>query len=115
MKRLWLLLVMVTPLQLIHAQEVNDAAPTVEQCRADQELWLSKLDAESILLIDFRELNDWSREMRQCMRVDQKFEDRYYNTVAEANFAKARRFANFLDRHNLYEQFLAEDAQGKGR
>jgi len=53
--------------------------------------------------------------MRQCMRVDQKFEDRYYNTVAEANFAKARRFANFLDRHNLYEQFLAEDAQGKGR
>jgi hypothetical protein len=114
MKKLWLLLVMVTPLQLIHAQEVKHA-PTVEQCRAHQELWLSKLDAESILLIDFRELNDWSREMRQCMGVDQKFEDRYYNTVAEANFAKARRFANFLDRHNLYEQFLTEDAQGEGR
>jgi hypothetical protein len=114
MKKLWLLLVMVTAFQLIHAQEVKHA-PTVEQCRADQELWLSKLDAESILLIDFRELNDWSREMRQCMGVDRKFEDRYYNTVAEANFAKARRFANFLDRHNLYEQFLTEDAQGKGR
>jgi hypothetical protein len=99
----------------IPALSATADAPTVEQCRTDQELWLSKLEAESIVLIDFRELSDWSREMRQCMGLDQKFEDRYYNTVAEANFAKATRFANFLDRHNLYEQFLTEDAQGKGR
>jgi hypothetical protein len=114
MKTIWLVIFGFISVNSIGAQELKHA-PTVEQCRADQELWLSKLDAESILLIDFRELNDWSREMRQCMAVDQKFEDRYYNTVAEANFAKARRFANFLDRHNLYEQFLTEDAQGQGR
>jgi hypothetical protein len=42
MKKLWLLLLMVTPLQLIHAQEVKHA-PTVAQCRADQKLWFSKL------------------------------------------------------------------------
>ena len=39
MNKLWLLLV-GTPPQLIHAQEVKHA-PTVEQCRADQKLWLS--------------------------------------------------------------------------
>lgn len=40
MNKLWLLLVMVTPPQLIHAQEVKHAT-TVEQCRADRKLWLS--------------------------------------------------------------------------
>jgi hypothetical protein len=40
MKKLWLLLLMVTPLQLVYSQEVHHA-PTVDQCRADQELWLS--------------------------------------------------------------------------
>jgi len=43
MKTLWLLLAIAVPLQFIHAQEVKHA-PTVEQCRADQRLWLPKLE-----------------------------------------------------------------------
>jgi hypothetical protein len=39
MKKLWMLLAIAVPLQFIHAQEVKHA-PTVEQCRADQKLWL---------------------------------------------------------------------------
>src|SRR5215469_1121152 len=42
MKALWLLLAMAIPLQPICSQEVH-YAPTVEQCRADQTLWVSKL------------------------------------------------------------------------
>jgi hypothetical protein len=45
MKKLWLLLVMVMPLQLVHSQQVKHA-PTVEQCRANQQLWLSKLQTK---------------------------------------------------------------------
>jgi hypothetical protein len=41
-EKLWLLLLMVTPLQLIQAQEVKHAT-TAAQCRADQKLWFSKL------------------------------------------------------------------------
>jgi hypothetical protein len=47
MKKLWLLLAIALPVQPIHAQEVKHA-PTVEQRRADQRLWRSKLDQAPI-------------------------------------------------------------------
>ena len=37
------------------------------------------------------------------------------NVYAESNSEKVIRLESFLDRHNLYDQFLAEDAQGKRR
>jgi hypothetical protein len=43
MNKLWLLLAMAVPLQPICSQEVH-YAPTVEQCRADQQLLMSKLN-----------------------------------------------------------------------
>jgi hypothetical protein len=48
MKRLWLLLAIAVPLQFIHAQVQH--ALTVEQCRADQKLVLSKLGATDYLV-----------------------------------------------------------------
>jgi hypothetical protein len=37
--------------------------------------------------------------------------DQYYNTTSETTTEQWIRFAKFLRRHNLYDQFLAEDAQ----
>jgi len=95
------------------SQEVRHA-PTVEQCRADQRLWLSKLESEnSVASIGYKELNGWSQEMFECRSVDPEFHNRYYNTAAEIAFEKIIRLEGFLDRHNIYNKFMAEDAQGK--
>jgi hypothetical protein len=106
MNKLWLLL-MVTPLQLIHAQEVKHA-PTVEQCRADQRLWLSNYASTG-----FAELTSRVAEMRDCEKVDPASADRYHNTGDEILAEQALRLQGFLYRHNLYNKFLAEDAQGR--
>jgi hypothetical protein len=47
------------------------------------------------------------------MKVDHNFEARYRHTEDEIIVEQASRVQNFLKRHNLVDQFLAEDAQGK--
>ena len=54
-------------------QEVKHA-PTVEQCRADQRLWLSKLGTN--VPAPNTELDNWLIEMGYCKKVDPAFEDR---------------------------------------
>ena len=88
-------------------------APTVEQCRADQRLWLPKLEGERNLVAASSELNGWRQEMNDCMKVDPAFSDRYYSTTSEAGIEKLLRLEHFLYRHNLYDSFLAEDAHGQ--
>lgn len=58
------IMVMVTPLQLIHAQEVKHA-PTVEQCRADQKLWLSMVGGSraGVTNVSYKELDGWFAQM----------------------------------------------------
>jgi hypothetical protein len=51
------------------AQEVKHA-PTVEQCRADQRLWLDKLENTSETIEDYRTLGQWAHEMHECESVD---------------------------------------------
>ena len=123
MNRLWLLLVIAVPLQLIHAQEVKHA-PTVEQCRADQTLWFSKInddakaeEAEGLRepvahSISFQQLNFLILEMHDCARIDPESKGLYYRTSGDAAVAANNRLMNFLYRHNLSSQFVAEDAQG---
>ena len=55
---------MVTPLQLIHAQQVKHA-PTVEQCRADQKLWLSMVGGSraGVTNVSYNELDGWFAQM----------------------------------------------------
>jgi hypothetical protein len=46
MKKLWALILIVISLHPIYSQEVKHA-PTVEQCRADQKLWFSKISDDA--------------------------------------------------------------------
>ena len=115
MKTLWLLLVMVTPLQLIHSQEHSQEVktrPTVEQCQADQKLWSSKLE-EVPDSVRYSELNDWANTMLDCMKVDPSLQFQYLNLVAEARAEINHRLELFLTRHQLYDKFLDADKQGK--
>jgi len=114
MNKLWLLLAMVTPLQLMHAQEVKQT-PSVDECRAEQTLWMSRSgepnDAGTVNVND-SDLNDWSSRMVLCGGVDPELRWQYYNIQRELSEVQTNRLIRFLVQHNLYSQFLAEDAQG---
>jgi hypothetical protein len=89
-------------------------APTVAQCQADQRLWLSKLEANHGLDdVTVPTLVAWEHEMIKCEAVDPPNRLQYYNTWGEATAIEAWREHNFIKRHGLDEQFLAEDAAGK--
>ena len=49
MKRLWLLVLVLVSFNSLGSQEVKHA-PTVEQCRADQRLWLSRLEPGAAII-----------------------------------------------------------------
>jgi hypothetical protein len=96
-----------------HVQEVKHA-PTIEQCRADQRLWVAKLEDTTAFMPETMDaLTGWTGEMYDCMSVDPENRIRYYNVTGEIWATKGSRFMNFLKRHNLYEQFIEEDKAGK--
>jgi hypothetical protein len=117
MKKLRPLLLLVIPCQSILAQEVKHA-PTVEQCRADQKLWFSKLlelensNSATAANVRFSDLSHWQSEMLACTNVDQNFVDRYHATAARALAEMETRLEVFLLRHDLAKKFTAEDVQG---
>jgi hypothetical protein len=120
MKTFWPLLLFVILHQSTYALEVKHA-PTVDQCRADQKLWFSKLDpgadivgtaADPLANVSFRELNGWLQEMIDCHIVDPEFSVEYNNNAGEIAGEKFSRVEHFLQRHHLYGQFRVEDVQG---
>jgi len=96
------------------AQEVKHA-PTVDQCRADQRLWLDKVEDTSSAnaLPSFRVLDGWSHEMLDCQSVDPENHNLYFNVLGEIEAVMETRLGHFLDRHGLYGKFIEEDEAGK--
>jgi hypothetical protein len=101
------------PFNSLASQEVQHA-PTVEQCRADQRLWLSEIESNhGSDGLAFYELTGRWVEMFECQKVDPERHFSYYNTFSEIDSEQERKLEDFLRRHKLYGQFIAEDAQGK--
>jgi hypothetical protein len=88
-------------------------APTVAQCQADQRLWLSDLEEPHNSLPVYAVLGQWNVEMSVCETVDPDNFWKYYNTRGEISSERVIRLVDFLDRHNLTDQFKAEGAAGK--
>jgi hypothetical protein len=111
------LLVVFTGL-FAQAQEVKHA-PTVEQCRADARLWLAKLEDGNVGMSphspDYPTLDGWRREMWDCKSVDpdKNQTDYYHDAITEIDAVQGMRLEDFLDRHGLYDKFIAEDKSGK--
>ena len=114
MKQVWLVVLVSVSFNSLWSQEVKHA-PSVEECRAEQTLWMSRLgepnDAGTVNVND-SDLNDWSSRMVLCGGVDPELRWQYYNIQRELSEVQTNRLIRFLVRHNLYSQFLAEDAQG---
>lgn len=106
-----LVLAIVAFTSLAWGQEIEHA-PTVAQCQADQRLWLSELEGDASS-IAYTTLRDWSIEMGTCWKVDPTHEAAYYNTYSEATTVEGQRTRTFIQRHQLWERFLTEDAAGK--
>jgi len=94
------------------AQEVKHA-PTVEQCRADQRLWLDKLENPTVILPDYETLTGWFHKMFECKSSDPENRRLYHNVMGEVDADQVVRLEQFLRRHGLYDQFIAEDSAGK--
>lgn len=93
----------------------QDHAPTVEQCRADQRLWNRQLTdgTEIIKSLTYYQLNDRMGEMADCVAVDDERAAIYAMTSGRFNAQQMIRLRDFVKRHELYQQFIAEDAAGK--
>jgi len=55
----------------------------------------------------------WQDEMLQCLAVDPENHLKYSNTQSETEADIELREGDFINRHGLFEQFIAEDAAGK--
>jgi hypothetical protein len=89
-------------------------APTVEQCRADAALWFAPNgDVRQIIMEPAGILNVKQKEMEDCIPVDPKNFEKYNVGLKAIEDVFYMRYKNFLDRHNLYQKFLDEDAAGE--
>lgn len=116
MKRSLLLVVILVG--TVGSQEKKQAVlpqpRTIQDCRANQKLWLSRLEEGGTESVSFKELGRWYHEMLECqLEVDPQFRYPYFNTLSEIGATQEMRLEAFLRRHAMYEQFIAEDEQGK--
>jgi len=99
-------------------QDAVKDAPSLGQCRTDQPLWDAKLIeiarglAKGTDDTTVETLTNWIHEMRGCVGVDSEHAHAYVHTVALAMAAVGVRATDFLQRHNLMDQFVKEDMEG---
>jgi hypothetical protein len=85
--------------------------PTIAQCQAHEQLWSSQV--ENIDKQPISALIPQLREMRHCLTIDHDNQSKYHALANELALTHAARMRKFLLRHDLYQQFLSEDAEGK--
>jgi hypothetical protein len=100
------------------ANPAQEHAPTLDQCNADERLWASQLS--NVDSLPYKEVEARENEMTNCATtMDTSTETGYRNASSYKSLGSnyrgqmGRRLQTFLIRHNLIDQFLAEDAEGK--
>jgi hypothetical protein len=111
MKRTILLLALLTT-TVTMGQDIHHAT-TIEQCKADGAVWYTQVD--NVHHLSVRELFERRREMSECVIVlESRSQDSQQaiqlHLLYEANIRI--RQGHFLERHNLTQQFIDEDANG---
>ena len=106
-------LLMLTLLTASVAGQIEHA-PTVEQCQADQRLWLSEVeDSNPATHTLYATLDQRSVEMERCRKVDTANQHKYYNAESEMTAEQTLRMKHYLMRHDLWMKFMTEDALGE--
>lgn len=110
------------------AGQIEHAA-TPEQCRADSDAW--GIPTPALLVNTEQQFNQFAtataldrsvtantldarmKELSQCMRTDKVNSMRYSAANRAYAIAQLGRMGDFMKRHNLTSQFLAEDEKGE--
>jgi chromosome condensin MukBEF complex kleisin-like MukF subunit len=115
-KKMWVVMfaaLLPSPAMRGTAQQATNPLTTA-QCQSDAAVWLPTLEAQGgTIAITYETLGGWADEMMQCQTVDAANREKYFNVAAGAVAERANRETNYLVRHGLYKQFLAEDVAGK--
>jgi hypothetical protein len=109
-----ILAVSLLPLTMRGTARQASNGPSAAQCQSDAAIWLPTLQAQGgTIAITYETLGSWVDEMMQCRDVDPANREKYFNVASGAVAERANRETNYLVRHDLYKQFLAEDVAGK--
>ena|ERR1035437_5161278 len=105
--------VLITVLLLATFAVGQEPATAVNQCRADANTWLSQLSVDrSTMQLGVVEIGQRIRMMGNCGDVD-PIKISEYNTVGSVYvLGLLFRHVNFMSRHQLIDQFKAEDDAG---
>lgn len=85
--------------------------PKADKCRADQKLWLSKLNPPDPVYDDDPRLPTWDgedrqyQEMRRCTVADHEYHAAYDRVMEEINADRTIRIGRFLRRHDRLDEF----------
>ncbi len=116
MNKIWVVIfAMLLPFPAMRGTaEQTTNSLTAAQCQSDAAVWLPTLQAQGgTIAITYETLGSWVEEMTQCQSVDPANREQYFNVAAGGIAERANRETNYLVRHGLYKQFLAEDVAGK--
>ncbi len=116
MNKIWVVIfAMLLPFPAMRGTaEQTTNSLTAAQCQSDAAVWLPTLQAQGgTIAITYETLGSWVAEMTQCQSVDPANREQYFNVAAGGIAERANRETNYLVRHGLYKQFLAEDVAGK--
>jgi hypothetical protein len=103
----------------------QESRPALGQCRLDIAAYKSlgnfahptatDLQAQTDYMKRFplSEISRQTKEMEDCMEVDKENHKDYEDVSLLLASAENNRYMNFLSRHDLWKQFVAEDSQGK--
>jgi hypothetical protein len=118
MKTILALLFVLTPAAMAPVTaQTEDMPPTVAWCQVDQRLWYAEIEkfnrdrvgpSASVTTLFQR-----TEEMTKCMDVDPAMATRYLSTRSVLMTEQRTRLFSFLSRHNLFQQFMHEDAAGQ--
>jgi hypothetical protein len=112
-------------IMLIAAAGAEDPPTPLKQCRIDLSTYtklgpltnpsFAQIKAQKDYLRSLRlsEISHRFKEMGDCMEADPQNELGYAHVSSLLQQEETSRYVNFLLRHGLWDQFVAEDAQGK--
>ena len=101
-------------LLLLTASFAQEHAPTVQQCQANRLLWWDQFDTPKVISkLPAKKLNERSDEMHDCAVVDEENQHSYLQLAGMFQMEYELRLLDFVTRHHLMAQFMAEDAAGK--
>ena len=114
----------VSMILLIALAKAEESPTVLKQCRIDLNAYtklgpltnpsFAQIKAQKDYLRSFRlsEISQRSKEMGDCMEADPQNEIGYARVSLLLQQEETSRYVNFLLRHGLWNQFVAEDAEG---